>query len=307
MEACFGKETRTVTRTLNHGGLQWQFESLITSPHSHAQKLLGVNNERLSKSVERISSGIRINRAADDAAGLAISEGLRSDIRAARQAVRNANDGISVINITEGALNEQASILIRLRELASQASTGTVGSTERQTIQLEFDALRLEIDRISATTEFNGQKLVDGSLASSVSSGNQIFIQVGIDSTANSQINLNTSINLNAVTSSSLSIDTLSVTSSAGALSALDAINTSIGTVTQGRGKVGAVQNRLVRSIANLSITVENLVAAESQIRDADIAHEVAMLTRNQILVQASTAMVGQANLIPQSVLQLLS
>ena len=272
----------------------------------NSQRILGANNDRLAQSVERISSGIRINRAADDAAGLAISEGLRSDIRAARQAVRNANDGISVINITEGALNEQASILIRLRELASQASTGTVGSTERQTIQLEFDALRLEIDRISATTEFNGQNLVDGSLASSVSSGNQIFIQVGIDSSADSRINLNTSINLTAVTSSSLSIDTLSVTSSEGALSALDSINTSIGTVTQGRGKVGAVQNRLIRSIANLSITVENLVAAESQMRDADIAHEVALLTRNQILVQASTAMVGQANLIPQSVLQLL-
>ena len=275
-------------------------------PSLTAQRLLGVNNDRLAKSVERISSGIRINRAADDAAGLAISEGLRSDIRATRQAVRNANDGISVINITEGALNEQASILIRLRELASQASTGTVGSTERQTIQLEFDALRLEIDRIAATTEFNGQKLVDGSLASSVSSGNQIFIQVGIDSSADSRINLNTSINLTAVTSSSLSIDTLSVTSSEGALSALDSINTSIATVTQGRGKVGAVQNRLARTISNLSITVENLVAAESQMRDADIAHEVALLTRNQILVQASTAMVGQANLIPQSVLQLL-
>ena len=272
----------------------------------NAQKLLGANNDRLAQSVERISSGIRINRAADDAAGLAISEGLRSDIRATRQAVRNANDGISVINITEGALNEQASILIRLRELASQASTGTVGSTERQTIQLEFDALRLEIDRIAATTEFNGTNLVDGSLASSVSSGNQIFIQVGIDSSADSRINLNTSINLTAVTSSSLSIDTLSVTSSEGALSALDSINTSIATVTQGRGKVGAVQNRLARTISNLSITVENLVAAESQMRDADIAHEVALLTRNQILVQASTAMVGQANLIPQSVLQLL-
>ena len=272
----------------------------------NSQRILGANNDRLAQSVERISSGIRINRAADDAAGLAISEGLRSDIRATRQAVRNANDGISVINITEGALNEQASILIRLRELASQASTGTVGSTERQTIQLEFDALRLEIDRIAATTEFNGQNLVDGSLASSVSSGNQIFIQVGIDNSADSQINLNTSINLSAVTSSSLSIDTLSVTSSEGALSALDSINTSISTVTQGRGKVGAVQNRLARTIANLSITVENLVAAESQMRDADIAEEVALLTRNQILVQASTAMVGQANLIPQSVLQLL-
>jgi len=272
----------------------------------NAQRILGSNNDRLAKSVERISSGIRINRAADDAAGLAISEALRSDIRSLRQAVRNANDGISLINVAEGALNEQASILIRLRELASQAATGTVGSTERQTVQLEFDALRLEIDRISATTEFNGQNLVDGSLASGVTSANQILIQVGIDSGANSRINLNEQINLSAVTATSLSIDSLSVTSAAGALTALDSINAAISTVTQGRGKVGAVQNRLTRTISNLSISVENLQAAESAIRDADIAEEVALLTRNQILVQASTAMVGQANLIPQSVLQLL-
>ena len=275
-------------------------------PSMNAQRILGQNNDRLAGSVERISSGIRINRASDDAAGLAISEGLRSDIRTLRQAVRNANDGISLINITEGALNEQASILIRLRELAAQASTGTVGSTERQTIQLEFSALRNEIDRISNVTEFNGQKLVDGSLASGVASGSQIMIQVGLDSGANSRINLNEQIDLAAVTASSLSIDSLSVTTSAAALTALDSVNTAIGTVTQGRGNVGSVQNRLVRTVSNLSISIENLQAAESQIRDADIAEEVAMLTRNQIMVQASTAMVGQANLIPQSVLQLL-
>ena len=275
-------------------------------PSINAQRILGNNNDRLAKSVERISSGIRINKASDDAAGLAVSEALRSDIRALRQAVRNGNDGISLINITEGALNEQSGILIRLRELASQASTGTVGSTERQTIQLEFSALRNEIDRISSVTEFNGQNLVDGSLASSISADNQILIQVGIDSNANSRINLNEQINLTAITASSLSIDTLSVTTATAALTALDSINTAISAVTAGRGKVGAVSNRLVRSISNLSISVENLQAAESQIRDADIAEEVALLTRNQILVQASTAMVGQANLIPQSVLQLL-
>ena len=275
-------------------------------PSLNAQRILGANNDRLAQSVERISSGIRINRASDDAAGLAISEGLRSDIRTLRQAVRNSNDGISLINITEGALNEQASILIRLRELAAQASTGTVGSTERQTIQLEFSALRNEIDRISNVTEFNGQKLVDGSLASGVTSSSQIMIQVGLDSGANSRINLNEQMNLAAVTASSLSIDSISVTTSAAALTALDSVNTAIGTVTQGRGKVGSVQNRLVRTVSNLSISIENLQAAESQIRDADIAEEVAMLTRNQIMVQASTAMVGQANLIPQSVLQLL-
>ena len=275
-------------------------------PSLNAQRILGLNNDRLAVSVERISSGIRINRAADDAAGLAISEALRSDIRALRQAVRNANDGISLINVTEGALNEQSSILIRLRELSSQASTGTVGSVERQTIQLEFDALRLEIDRITNTTAFNGQKLVDGSLASTASSGSQILIQVGLDSGVDSRINLNTQVNLAAVNASSLLIADLSVTTAAGALTALDVINTAISSVTQSRGKVGAVQNRLVRTISNLSISIENLQAAESAIRDADIAEEVALLTRNQILVQAATAMVGQANLIPQSVLQLL-
>ena len=275
-------------------------------PSLNAQRILGLNNDSLAVSVERISSGIRINRAADDAAGLAISEALRSDIRALRQAVRNANDGISLINVTEGALNEQSSILIRLRELSSQASTGTVGSVERQTIQLEFDALRLEIDRITNTTAFNGQKLVDGSLASTASSTNHILIQVGLDSGVDSRINLNTQVNLAAVNASSLLIADLSVTTAAGALTALDTINTAISSVTQSRGKVGAVQNRLVRTISNLSISVENLQAAESSIRDADIAEEVAVLTRNQILVQAATAMVGQANLIPQSVLQLL-
>jgi flagellin len=198
-------------------------------------------------------------------------------------------------------------MLIRLRELSSQAATGTVGSTERATIQLEFNALRSEIDRISATATFNGQGLVDGSMASSITTANHIFIQVGIDNSTNSRINLNQDINLKAVTVSSLGIDSLSVSSADGALTALDSINSAIASVAGTRGKVGAVQNRLARTISNLSTSVENLAAAESQIRDADIAEEVAQLTRNQIMVQASTAMVGQANLIPQSILQLLT
>jgi len=275
-------------------------------PSLNAQRILGINNGRLAQSVERISSGIRINRGSDDAAGLAISEGLRSDIRALRQAVRNANDGVSLINVTEGALNEQSGILIRLRELASQAATGTVGSTERATIQLEFTALRNELDRIAQTTEFNGQKLIEGSLASTATSTSHILIQVGLDSTSHSRINLNTEVDLGAMTSTGLSIHELSVTSADAALTALEQVNTSIGIITAGRGKIGAVQNRLIRTISTISIAVENLSAAESAIRDADIAEEVALLTRNQILVQAATAMVGQANLIPQSVLQLL-
>ena len=274
---------------------------------SNAQRILGVNNQRLATSIERISSGIRINKGADDAAGLAISEGLRSDIRALKQATRNANDGISLINVTEGALNEQSGILIRLRELASQAATGTVGSTERGTIQLEFSALRNELTRISQTTEFNGIALLDGGLASSAASTNQVMIQIGIDNSENSRLNLNSAINLAAVDASTLGIHKLSVTGASEALTALNEINNAIGSVTASRGKVGAVQNRLQRSVSALAITSENLQAAESSIRDADIAAEIAELTRNQILVQTSTAMVGQSNLIPQSVLQLLA
>ena len=274
---------------------------------TNAQRILGINNQRLATSIERISSGIRINRGADDAAGLAISEGLRSDIRALRQATRNANDGMSLVNVAEGALNEQSSILIRLRELASQAATGTVGSTERATIQLEFSALRDELTRIAATTEFNGTGLIDGTLASSVATTSHTLIQIGIDSSANSRIDLNNSLSLDAVTATTLGIASLSVTASAEALTALSVIDTAIASVTASRGKVGAVQNRLQRSVSALSISSENLQAAESSIRDADIAYEIAQLTRNQILVQTSTAMVGQSNLIPQSVLQLLA
>ena len=273
----------------------------------NAQRILGINNDRLAKSVERISSGIRINRGADDAAGLAISEGLRSDIRALRQAQRNANDGMSLLNVTEGALNEQSGILIRLRELASQAATGTVGSTERATIQLEFSALRNELTRIAETTEFNGIGLINGNLASSVATTSHTLIQIGIDNSSNSRLDLNNILALDAVTASTLGIASLSVTASAEALTALAEIETAISSVTAARGKVGAVQNRLQRSVSALSVSSENLQAAESAIRDADIAYEIAQLTRNQILVQTSTAMVGQSNLIPQSVLQLLA
>ena len=281
---------------------------IFNNPASiNAQRLLAQNGERLQKSVERISSGVRINKASDDAAGLAVSEALRSDIRAMRQAMRNANDSISMINVTEGALNEQSSILIRLRELASQSSTGTVGSTERQTIQLEFNSLRNEVDRITESTTFNGQGLIDGALASGIASANHVVLQIGINSNSNSQINLNEEMNLSAITSTALNIQNLSLTNIDAALTALAALNTAISSVAQGRGKVGAVQNRLTRTIANLSVTIENLQAAESSIRDADIAEEIAELTRNQILVQSATAMVGQANMIPQSILQLLA
>ncbi|MCF8721347.1 flagellin N-terminal helical domain-containing protein [Nitrospina gracilis] len=273
-------------------------------PSLTAQRLLGVNNSRLAQSIERISSGLRINRGADDPAGLALSEKLRGDIRALTQALRNANDGVSMINVAEAGLGETADMLIRIKELAAQAATGTLGDTERATLQIEFDQLRAEITRISSATNFNGQKLLDGSMASGAAS--PIVIQIGIDATSDSRFNLNEQVDLTAMNTSVLGLDNLSITAVAEALTVLEAITTAIETVSTARGKIGAVQNRLVRTINNLSVTIENVQAAESQIRDADIAEEIANLTRNQILVQASTAMVGQANLIPQTVLQLL-
>ena len=273
----------------------------------NARRLLDENSARLTQSIQRMSSGIRINKASDDAAGLAISEGLRSDIRTLRQAKRNANDGMSLVQITEGALQEQGNILIRLRELASQSANGTVGSTERASIQLEFSALRDEVDRISSTTEFNGQGLVDGSLASSVAVTSHVLIQIGLSNHSNSRMNLNTAVNLTEMTSTGLEIHNLSLTSADDALVALNQLDTAINTMTASRGKIGSVQNRLSTSVSSLSLAIENYTAAESQIRDADMAYEIAELTKNQILVQASTAMVSQANMIPQGVLSLLS
>ncbi len=272
----------------------------------NAQRNLGANNANLGQSLERLSSGLRVNRGADDAAGLAISEKLRSDVRAINQVVRNSNDGISIINTAEGALSQQSAMLTRMRELSAQAATGSVGSTERQTIQREFSAMRDELDRITSVTEFNGQKLVNGALSSSVAASGQVVIQIGFKSTANDRINLNTAVDVTAIDSTGLAIQNLSVTAAAEALTALSTINSAISKVTDARGRLGAVQNRFTYTIANLQISAENLSAAESQIRDADYASEISQFTRNQILVQASTAILAQANLVPQTVLQLL-
>lgn len=269
-----------------------------------AQRSLGNNNTRLGQSLERLSSGLRINRGADDAAGLAISEALRADIRSLNQAIRNANDGVSLINTAEGALSEQSNLLVRMRELAAQAATGTIGSTERRTIDREFTALRDEIDRISAVSEFNGQKLLNGSLSSVATSS--VVIQIGIQASANDRINLNTAVDLTAIDSTGLNIAGISVTAVSSALASLSQIDSALAVVTDGRGRLGAAQNRLVSTINNLNVSVENLSAAESQIRDADYAYEISQFTRNQILVQASTAILAQANLVPQTVLQLL-
>jgi flagellin len=271
-----------------------------------AQRHLGINNERVGKSIEKVAFGTRINKGSDDVAGLAISESLRSDVRALRQAERNANDGISLLNVAEGALNEQASILIRLKELATQSASGTIGQIERQTLQLEFSSLREELDRVSATTQFNGINLIDGSLATSVEESFQVAIQVGLDSSSQNQINLNQELNLTPSNSTGLGLANLSIATEEDTLNTIDQIESTFVTLSSARGKTGALQNRLQRTLQNLGISIENLSAADSTIRDADMAAEVALLTRNQILSGTAVSMVGQANLSGQNLLNLL-
>ena len=277
----------------------------------NAQRHLGINNQRLAQSIERVSSGLRINSASDDAAGLAISEKLRSDIRVLQQGLRNLNDGLSLVNVAEASLNEVSDMIIRMRELAAQAASGTIGDPERATLQVEVDQLIAEIDRLSAAAEFNGQILFAGAL--DPASGTPVIISFGLDATANSQLDLNATLNLanaGVVNSTFFGVNAIDISTAAGAqaaLTTLDTPGTGIDLVVSTRATFAAVQNRVTRIISTQAITVENLTAAESQIRDADIAEEVALLTRNQILVESATAMVGQANLIPQSVLQLLS
>ena len=271
-----------------------------------AQKFLDINTRRVGQSIERVSSGIRVNRAADDVAGLAISEALRSDIRVLRQGVRNLNDGISLINVVEGALNEQSGAVIRLNELATQGASETLGASERQTINLEIASLTAEIDRIAATTEFNGRTLLDGSLAQSVQASEQTFIQIGTDSRSASRINLNTELNISASNSTRLGINNLSVSTCKDSQSALDDIATALETLNFVRGGAGAVQNRFVKSLGTLTVSIQNLTAAESTLRDADIAEELALLTRNQIIAMTSISMVGQTNLAGQDLLDIL-
>jgi flagellin len=235
---------------------------------------------------------------------MAVSEALRGDVRALRQGAKNLNDGISLIQTADGALNEQSSILIRLREITTQAATGTVGSTERATVQLEFSALRAEFDRIANSTEFNGQKLLDGSLAASAS--NATVLQLGVDSSDNNRFDLNQEINLTAITSSALGFRTNSIATDTGSLTAMANLTTAIEKLSTIRARVGAAQETLDYSKAAMASNVENLTGAISTMRDADFAEEFASMTKNQILVQGAAAMIGQANLIPQSVLTLL-
>ena len=264
-----------------------------------AQRNLATNNGQLATSVQRLSSGLRINSAKDDAAGLAISEKLRSQIRSISVAVRNSQDGISMAQTTEGGLAEIGNILGRMRELSEQAANGTLGTSERQTLDKEYQQLKTEIDRISNATEFNGTKLLDGSLSTT-----GVTLQVGFQNVAaNDRINFFSG--MGAVTVGQMSL--IGAISTVGqAQSNLDMVTSAIGTVASRRGELGAVMSRLDSTIANLRVTSENLTAADSAIRDADFAYEAAQFTRNQILVQAANSMVAQANVLPQAALQLL-
>lgn len=264
----------------------------------NAQKNLAFTNRAMDQSLARLSSGFRINQAADDAAGLAISENLKAQIRGLRQAGRNANDGISLVQVAEGGLNEVSAMMIRLRELAVQASSDTVGDTERKFIDVEFQQLKSEIQRISEVTEFNGRDLLNGT-------GGIIDIQVG---THNDAFKDRISFNASAANSSleALGLTAEGVAMKEGAQASLDVIDNAMISVNAIRANFGAMQNRLQSTTANIAVSDENYSAANSRVRDADIAAESAELVRNNILMQAGVSVLGQANTISQAALKLL-
>jgi flagellin len=260
----------------------------------NAYRNLSVTDGQLAKSLEKLSSGFRINRAADDAAGLSISEGLRAQVNGLKVAVRNAQDGISVVQTAEGALTESHSILQRMRELAVQASnTGAADQASRDAAELEVTQLASELTRISDTTRYGSVNLLDGSYSGT--------FQIGAN--AGEVLNVTVTQDFSAA---SLGVNGLDFSSLTGASAALTSIDAAITTVSNQRANLGAVQNRFEHTIANLSVAAENLAASESRIRDTDMAQEMVSFTRAQILQQAGTAMLAQANAAPQGVLQLL-
>ncbi|WP_432775384.1 flagellin [Brevibacillus gelatini] len=267
----------------------------MSAQNTHRQ--LGVNVGNLSKNVEKLSSGYRINRAADDAAGLSISERMRAQIRGMEQASRNAQDGISLVQTAEGALQTVNNMLVRLKELATQAANGTYTDAEdRKRIQEEVTELSKEVNNIKDNTKFNGISLLDGSASG------DITLQIGQETSQTLTLAVS-KFDLSSVASAIASYD---LSTQSGAKSALGDIENQINKVSAARSYLGANQNRLENTINNLNITSENLTAAESRIRDVDMAKEQMQFTKNNILTQASQAMLAQANQLPQGVLQLL-
>jgi len=264
----------------------------------NAQRNLYTTQNALSDSLSKLSSGYRITKAGDDAAGLGISTKLESQIRSYSQATRNANDGISVIQSTEAALNESANILTRLRELAMQSASDGVGASERGYINTESTQLLSELDRIASVTEYNGTKLLDGSNVSALD------FQIGIANTGNDRIQFNT---LNATTGvSGLAISGMDLSSKVSAQGALDTIDQALSKVSQSRSTLGAAGNRLQSAINNIQAFSESLSAANSRIKDVDVAQETSNMSRLQILSQAGVSVLAQANQMPQLALKLL-
>ena len=276
--------------------------SVLTNVASlNAQRNLTATQSALAASVGRLSSGMRINTAADDAAGLGISENLKANIRSLAQAQRNANDGISMSQVAEGSMNEMQGIVSRMRELAVQSANATLGATERGYIQTEFLQLGEEINRISAVTDFNGQKLLDGSASTGLT------FQIGIQNTANDRISMSiTKLTTSTLGSTTLHLSAASLSTAANAQTAIGTFDKAIQQLSQARAKVGATQNRMTVTVSNLAVAQENLQAANSRIRDVDVAQETASLTKSQILSQAGLAVLAQANQLPQSALSLL-
>ena len=264
----------------------------------NSNRMLGLTMSSQAKSTEKLSSGYKINRAADDAAGLAISEKMRRQIRGLTQASLNAQDGISAVQTAEGALTEVHDMLQRMNELAVKAANGTNQTEDQSYIQLEVDQLIEEINRVAETTTFNERMLLDGSF-------NDVDLQVGAEGTAGNQITMN----IEAMSASGIGVDALSgvgVQSVSAAQNSISTIKAAITQVSEQRAQLGAIQNRLEHTVNNLDNVVENTTSAESQIRDTDMATEMVKYSNNQILAQAGQAMLAQANQANQGVLALL-
>jgi flagellin len=272
----------------------------------NAQRNLGKATNALTESYSKLSSGLRINKASDDAAGLAVADVLRADQRIAGMAIRNANDGISTINIADGAMNEISNLLVRMGELAEQSANGIYSTDQRSALSKEFEALGAEINRIADVTKFNGISLLQSAHGSD--DPFTINLQVGLESADSSKLTINgvavntTGLSLSGIvltTGSSLSTEALSKT-------ALSKVTSAIATIAKTRGDFGAVQSRLNTTVSNLEVTKQNFAAAESQIRDVDVASEAAEMTRLSILQQAGASVLAQANQQPSLALSLL-
>ena len=261
---------------------------------------LSINQSALSKNLEKLSSGYKINRAGDDAAGLAISETMRSQINGLNQAVNNANDAVGLIQTAEGAMTETHSMLQRMKTLTTQAANGTYTKTARDNIQAEINALNKEIGRIATTTEFNGEKPLSPAAAAGKTANLTFFIGASADK-ANAM-----TVAQQAMTQTALKINTISVKTTTLAFAAMKSVDAAIETVSSYRATLGAAQNRLEHTVNNLKVTSENITSAESRIRDTDMADEITAYTKNNILLQAAQSMLSQSNAMPQGVLSML-